>query len=456
MSRLIYEFGPYRLEPEQFRLECNGRRLSLRPRLMDLLLEFVAHSQQVLTKDHLLNKVWPDTAVEENNLTVSVTELRKIIGKESIETLSGRGYRFALEVRMIVDSQRAPASTPPEAAQTPSGPPVGALPLHSPLYIARDTDDEFHGAIARRDSFVLVKGARQVGKTSLLARGLQRAREAGATVLLTDFQHLTADAFTNTEKLLLTLGELIANSLDLEARPHQSWNNFASPTSNFERYLRREVLPAIKPPLVWGMDEVDRVFHYPYANDIFGLFRSWHNLRALDPEGPWQRLTAAMVYATEAQLFITDLNQSPFNVGTRLSLEDFNCGQVAELNRCHGSPLSNAEVEEYFALVGGNPYLVQLGFYAMANRGLTLAALQAQSDLEEGLFDDHLHRMLLALEEGGSDLCEAVRNILRGQPGLTVSDFYRLRSAGVLTGNSAQNAKPRCELYANYLKKQLL
>src|SRR5205807_3556815 len=116
MSRLIYEFGPYRLEPEQFRLERDGRPIPLRPRVMDLLLEFVINSRQMLTKEHLLSKVWQDAAVEENNLTVSVTELRRMIGKESIETVSGRGYRFVLEVRTIT-----PQARDAEAAR-PSGP----------------------------------------------------------------------------------------------------------------------------------------------------------------------------------------------------------------------------------------------------------------------------------------------------------------------------------------------
>jgi DNA-binding winged helix-turn-helix (wHTH) protein len=456
MPHQTYEFGPYRLDPEEFRLLRNDEEVVLRPRLMNLLLELVKHQKQVLTKDHLLDKVWPDATVGENNLTVSLTALRRKIGNQYIETVTRRGYRFAVDVKIrIVDPRSAPSSEPPSPGSHPPGPPVGALPLDSPLYITRNTDDDFHTAISRRDSFVLVKGARQVGKTSLLARGLQRVREAGGAVLLTDFQHLTADAFVNVEKLLLTLCELIAEKLDLDARPHETWNKFVSPSSNFERFLRREVLAKIQSPLVWGMDEVDRLFHYPYSNDIFGLFRSWHNLRALEPEGPWPRLTVALAYATEAHLFITDLNQSPFNVGTRLGLEDFTCSQVAELNRRYQSPLNDVEVESYFALVGGNPYLVQSGLHEMANRGTSLTALQGQADHEENLFGDHLRRMLLALESD-SAMCEAVRNIVRGEPGLTSQEFYRLRSAGVLTGNSPQDARLRCELYAKYLKKRLL
>ena len=89
---------------------------------------------------------------------------------------------------------------------------------------------------------------------------------------------------------------------------------------------------------------------------VFGLFRSWHNERALDPQGPWGRFTLAIAYATEAHLFITDLNQSPFNVGTRLALADFTLEQVAELNWRYGSPLrGEPELAGFVHLAGGHP-----------------------------------------------------------------------------------------------------
>ncbi|MGH9767529.1 MAG: AAA-like domain-containing protein, partial [Blastocatellia bacterium] len=399
--------------------------------------------------------VWPDAEVEENNLTVSVSALRKALRDEHyIENVTRRGYRFTAEVRFVASGLTAPV--PSSSANPNLDPPGGALPLHSQLYITRRTDDEFHAAMARRDSIVLVKGARQVGKTSLLARGLQQAREAGVTVVLTDFQHLAATAFESFEKLLLMLAELIAEQIELDSPPHEKWNSFLSPTSNFERYLRREVLAKISSPLVWALDEVDRLFNCDYASEIFGLFRSWHNLRALDPTGPWPRLTLALAYATEAHLFITDLNQSPFNVGTRLALEDFTPEQVAELNRRYGAPLRNEEeMARFFALVGGHPYLAQRGLYEMAQRGLDYAAIEAQADHDEGVFGDHLMRMLASLERD-PELCEALRSALKGEPGLSTASFYRLRSAGVLAGDLSQEAKPRCELYARYLKKRLL
>ena len=87
---------------------------------------------------------------------------------------------------------------------------------------------------------------------------------------------------------------------------------------NWKRFLRREALSGGEVPLVWGMDGVDRLFSCPFGSEIFELFRSLHNERAFDPDGPWTRLTLAIAYATEAHLFITDLNRSPFNVGIRI------------------------------------------------------------------------------------------------------------------------------------------
>ncbi len=458
-SKVVYEFGPYRMEPAECQLLRDGRQTTLRPKLFDLLRVLVEHSGQMLTKDELLVAVWPDTTIEESNLTVSINALRKVLGEDYIETVARRGYRFTAEVRAVETSISTPGSAQkPDYktdAQSTSPEPGGAMPLHSELYIKRSTDDEFLAAIARRDSIVLVKGARQVGKTSLLARGLQQAREAGAVVVLTDFQHFTIDAFASLDKLLRTVAELIADRLELSVRPDQTWNSFIGPSSNFERYLRREVLAHIDAPLVWGLDEVDRIFNCTYASEIFGLFRSWHNLRALDPAGPWPQLTLALAYATEAHLFITDLNQSPFNVGTRLKLDDFVLTQVAELNLRYGSPLDEHGVAGYFELVGGHPYLVQRGLFEMTNHGVALKAIEDQADHDEGIFGDHLQRMLLSLERDAG-LSDAVRSILQGQEEITTADFYRLRSAGVITGDAPPGARLRCELYARYLKKRLL
>jgi hypothetical protein len=106
-------------------------------------------------------------------------------------------------------------------------------------------------------------------------------------------------------------------------------------------------------------------------------------------------------------------------------------------------------------LVGGHPYLVRRGFYEMAAHKLDLATLEARADHDEGPFGDHLRHLLVSLNQDAT-LCEVVRGILQGHPSATTESFYRLRSAGLMIGDSARDVRPRCQLYATYLEKHLL
>lgn len=445
--RVIYEFGPYRLDVANYRLFRRTQEINLGPKAFDFLVVLLRHAGQTLTKAELLATVWKDAIVEENNLSVCVTKLRKVLGQEYVETVAGRGYRFAGEVKI----ESAPAGFRHTGEAVP---PNGALPPGDLRYVTRGTDDEFGAAIQRRDSLVLVKGARQVGKSSLLARALQKARESGCAVTQIDLQGFSSDLFLTLEKLLLALGAEIAHQLHLDP-PHRNWDSSLGPSVNLGRYLEREVFTKTETALVCGLDEVDRLLSYPYANDVFGLFRSWHNGRALDPAGPWSQFTLAMALATEPHLFIKDMNQSPFNIGTRLTLHDFDSSQAMELNRAYDSVLPDADLERYFTRLGGHPYLLHWALYAKAHQNLGLEELEAQAERNEGSFGEHLGRMFGLLQQDAA-LGEAVRTVLQGKPSLDLSDFYRLRSAGILMGDWPEVAKLRCELYASYLGKRLL
>jgi hypothetical protein len=332
----------------------------------------------------------------------------------------------------------------------------GGIPLDSPFYIARPIDEEFYAAIARRESVVLVKGARQMGKTSVLARGLQRAREAGFKVVLTDFQEINATQLESVDILYQTLCGIIADQLNLEVMPDSTWKSFRGPNQNFEYFMRNEVLGKLSIPLVWGLDEVDQLFHRPFASEVFGLLRAWHNRRALNPHEPWSQLTLVIAHATEPHLFITNLDQSPFNVGTRLTLQDFTFDEIVRLNDLYGSPLQGKEeITRLFHLVGGQPYLVHRSLYELVKKNFDLVTLERQADRHEEPFGDHLGRLLLSLARD-PHLCEVVRDLLHGRPCSDQRSFYRLRSGGVILGDTIEDARLRCQVYATYLKQHLL
>lgn len=351
---------------------------------------------------------------------------------------------------------RVTGLTPLIAQTAPRLEPVGgAVPLHSKFYVARPADEQLLQAVGEMESVVLIKGARQIGKTSLLARGLDAGRKRGARVTLTDFQTFSASNLASPSTVYRSLAESLVDQLELSLDLDAVWDERRGANVNFERFIRREVLGKIGAPLVWGLDEVDRLLVTDYAAEVFGLFRSWHNSRSLDPTGPWSAVTLLIAYATEAHLFIRDPNQSPFNVGTRLVIDDFTRDQVSELNLRHGSPLKSAdEVGRFIRWVGGHPYLVRRGLQEIANRKLDIGVFEAKATLDEGFFGDHLRRILMLLARN-TDLVEVVRGILLGRQVDDTEAFYRLRSAGVMTGASPVDMRPRCQLYASYLRRHL-
>jgi hypothetical protein len=143
-------------------------------------------------------------------------------------------------------------------------------------------------------------------------------------------------------------------------------------------------------------------------------------------------------------------------VGVRLALDDFTLEQVTELNRRYGSPLANADdIKRLFTLLGGQPYLVRRGLHDLATKSRGMDEFEQTADRDEGPFSDHLRRILVLLAEN-QPLCASVRDALESKGTMSNEHFYRLRSAGVMAGESAREVRPRCRLYAKYLERHLL
>ena len=109
----IYEFGPFRLEPAERKLLRDGEVVALTPKVFDMLVMLVRNSGHLLDKDELIRSLWPDSFVEEGNLTNNIFALRKALGNdhEHIETVPRRGYRFVGAVRQLPSAEK-PLSEP--------------------------------------------------------------------------------------------------------------------------------------------------------------------------------------------------------------------------------------------------------------------------------------------------------------------------------------------------------
>lgn len=141
ISRL-YEFGMFRLDPAQRLLLRKGKPVSLTPKAFDLLVAMVEQNGDLLLKDKLMNTIWPGVSVEEGNLAVTVSQLRKVLGDDRrdhryIETVSKKGYRFVAPV------QDFPAECPETPTLvTPLYREPESLPREQPLHLAMVADHQ--------------------------------------------------------------------------------------------------------------------------------------------------------------------------------------------------------------------------------------------------------------------------------------------------------------------------
>lgn len=345
-----------------------------------------------------------------------------------------------------------------------SGPPIGDLrdptgaePLDSTFYIERAADRSLNQFVDRRDGVARIHGPRQSGKSSLLARVMHRARSAGVRVLFCDLQSLSGKDLRSLDSFYLAMLRRFAAQLPHAPDPAAQWDAELGANINLEAYLRDHLLAGAGRVLI-ALDETDRLFDRDYSGDFFGLARSWFNNRATHGE-PWTRLSQIYAYATEAALFIADLDQSPFNVGREFPMEDFTDADIRELDRRHGSRI-NRDLRRFIELFGGHPYLVRRALFEMAERGLDVAALEsdaAPDKLDGGPFGDHLRRLLVVLTAGGG----AVRDLVSDTLAHTATDrrlplrvphdaFARAKASGLLRG-SETNASFRCGLYERYI-----
>ncbi len=145
----LYEFNGFRLNAAERVLQRYGQEVPLTLKAFDLLLALVERRGQVVTKDQLMNEIWPDTFVEETSLKVYVSTLRKVLGDDGeggkfIETLPKRGYRFSAAVtRMAYD----PGNT--EFLTAEPDPPDFVIEKHSvsQIVVKEEGEDEVRQAI---------------------------------------------------------------------------------------------------------------------------------------------------------------------------------------------------------------------------------------------------------------------------------------------------------------------
>jgi len=165
------EFGRFRLFTRQRELRCGDAPVPLGSRAFEVLLILIEAVGELVTKEELLARVWPGAVVEEGNIQVQVSALRKALGEDRalILTVPLRGYRFTGEVRALdADGRGLPAEGPESPGQVTSN-----LPAPVSDFIGRETELRELEELLRHNRLVTVVGTGGIGKTRL---GLEVAR----------------------------------------------------------------------------------------------------------------------------------------------------------------------------------------------------------------------------------------------------------------------------------------
>ena len=212
----LYEFGEYRLDPQSRVLRRAGTAVSLTPKAFDVLLVLLQNPGRVVTKDELMKAVWPDSFVEESNLTQTIFMVRKALGETSerryILNVPGQGYRFLVPIT-------EPGGHSPETEQLPAMPQT--LPAISPHSQPQRTQSWRRPVIATVVVLVLIGG----GLLSLWRLRHNPAQQPGKIMLaVLPFENFTGDPgqeyFSDglTEEMISQLGNLDPEHLGVIAR----------------------------------------------------------------------------------------------------------------------------------------------------------------------------------------------------------------------------------------------
>jgi hypothetical protein len=332
--------------------------------------------------------------------------------------------------------------------------PKGAVPLDSQFYVERHADAQLMQQLEMPRSITTIRGARQTGKSSLLVRGVEFAKKQGALVVHLNCQGLfDRYGLSDMDQCFKHWSYEVARQIRLNPSNVDSiWKEPSAPKPKMSKFVEDCILRRTQGSVVLAMDEMDVLLRAPFYEEFFSLIRSWYNEGASGD--PWEKLSVVMAISTYPSLFISNINESPFNVGVTIELQDFSEAQVRDLNKRHGEPLRLVQIPEVMELLGGHPYLIRQALYTLTQESMSWRKLTTVADKKNGPFRNHLYAHLGRLYDD-QELVEAMRRVVADGACPEGKVFMRLESAGLV---KRQGRKCVCNygLYELFFGSELL
>ncbi len=330
--------------------------------------------------------------------------------------------------------------------------PNGAVPLGSPFYLERiPFEAQIDREIRKPGALVRIKAPREMGKTSLLLRILDTAKNLGYHTVSLNIEQVDDAILSDLDRFLRWLCANVARQLQLTPKLDEYWDEDLGSKISCTAYFQDYLLAAINTPLILAFDEVNQIFEHPHiAKDFFPLLRSWYEEAKTLPI--WQKLRPIVVHSTEIYIPL-QLNQSPFNVGLPIQLNTFSPAEVQQLAQRYGIDWEDeSQARQLMELVGGHPALINIAFYHLRRGDLTLTQLLKTAPTATGIYNHHLQRHWATLAEQ-PELALALDRVMSAEIPVTLAPIvaYKLNSLGLIE-RSGDTAIPGCQLYQQAFK----
>jgi transcriptional regulator with XRE-family HTH domain len=349
---------------------------------------------------------------------------------------------------------RIPDNLHPRPPTTPRG----QMPLDSLLYIDRPLLESLcYQAIQQPGATLYIRAPKQMGKTSLMTRILARASSLNHYTASVSLQLADAEILQNLEPFLQWFCARVSKQLDLTNASADFGDNSLGSKSNATDYFEAILLANLDRPLIIAIDELNQLFAYPdIAREFLLLLRTWSEqakARVAD-SNTWYKLRLVTVHSTEI-LMPPAINPSLLNTGLVIELPEFTTAQVQDLADRWEQEISEQQIEQLIALLGGHPYRLQLAFSYLQQQTITLAELLANSEIVLTIYVEHLEQQWWNLQRY-PNLLPSFTQIVGQSSSVdcTAEQASHLEKMGLVHLHGSQ-ANLACELFRPFFRDRL-